>query len=146
MDKASRYDSLTMPAGDYLRWPLPFAGATFFLPCWMSLSPSMPSSSPSEAFSSTSSGTSSSAYKRSLVVNQLTDLFRILTSRASSRSGAGPLMIFFAGLPSSCALWNAIGWSCWLYLRVRAVFVAVAILFKTASSHCSPRSNSTSVS
>ena len=40
-----------------------------------------------------------------------------LTSKASSRSGAGPAAAIFLGaFPSASALWNATGWSRELYL------------------------------
>ena len=44
-------------------------------------------------------------------------VFNALTSKASSRSGAGPVAASFLGaLPSASALWNATGWSRELYL------------------------------
>lgn len=49
--------------------------------------------------------------------NNMCSRMEILTSYASSRSGAGPAAaIFFAALPRSSALWNAIGCSLALYL------------------------------
>ena len=90
----------------------------------------------------------------------------MLTSKASSRSGAGPAAAIFLGaLPSASALWNATGWSRELYLVaetsastgrlksymqaylfVNDVLVAVEIFLSTFASTWSPTPSSTIVS